>query len=146
MNRIRTARLPATVALALAVAACGTPGTTEGPVSDTHVVELPVWGDADEDGPAALTHGVLEGDPDEGCVWLVEGLEEGEDLDAAMTLMWREGHVFDTSTMDVLDPDGDPVASVGDEVTLGGGEVPHFEPDRCEVSDRVWIVSSVGAS
>ena len=60
-----------------------------------------------------------------------------------MTLMWREDHVLDTSTMEVLAPDGEPVASVGEDVTLGGGEVLHVEPDRCDVSDRVWIVSSV---
>lgn len=141
---MRVARLPVAAAIVvLAAAACGDQADPGGSATDPEPVGLPVWGDAEEVGPAALTHGVLEGDPDEGCVWLVEGLEEGEDLDPAMTLMWREGNAFDTSTMEVLDHEGQAVANVGDTVALAGGEVPHFEPDRCEVSDRVWVVSSV---
>jgi len=46
-----------------------------------------------------VIHGALEDDPDEGCVWLVEGLDEGE--------------------------------------------VPHFEVKRCEISDRIWVVSPI---
>jgi hypothetical protein len=145
---LRALQVAQIVALAslLGSGACGDAAELQDSASDSRVVELPAWGGQGEDGPLAITSGTLEGDPEEGCVWLVEDLEEGEDLDATMTLMWRAGHVFDTSTMEVLDPDGEPVANVGDDVTLGGGEVPHLEPDRCEASDRIWVVSSVEPS
>lgn len=143
MDRMRTGRLLLVAAIVLTGAACGDQTELGGSATDLEPVQLPVWGDAEEIGPDGMTQGVLQGDPDEGCVWLVEGLEEGEDHDPAMTLMWREGYAFDTSTMEVLDPEGEAVANVGDTVALGGGEVPHFEPDRCEVGDSVWAVSSI---
>jgi hypothetical protein len=116
---------------------------SEEPTAAANRIELPDWGETGEISPDAVTHGVLKGDPGEGCVWLHEGLEEGEDFDQVIALMWHEGYALDTSTMDVLDPAGQPVASVGDTVSLGGGEVPHLQPERCAVSDRVWMVSSI---
>lgn len=138
MESPRAALAIAAVFAALALSGCG---DSPPPATDS-AVELP--GDAQPDEPSldAMTHGVLAADSDDGCVWLVEGIEEGEPIEPEISLLWPAGYTFDTSTQQILGPDGDAVAAIGDRVAVGGGEIP-AAPEWCNVADRAWSVSSI---
>ena len=69
-----------------------------------------------------------------------------EPFEPEVALFWPADYSFDPSTQEILDPAGDVVASIGDRVGLGGGATPHRTPEwpeRCDVADRVWSVSSI---
>ena len=123
---------------ALSLSGCG--GSP--PPANDGVFELPGDAQPGELSLDAMTHGVLGGDSDDGCVWLVEGIEEGEPVEPEMSLLWPAGYTFDTSTQQILGPDGDAIAAIGDRVAVGGGEIP-AAPEWCNVADRVWSVSSI---
>ncbi|MCC5947159.1 MAG: hypothetical protein JJT89_01775 [Nitriliruptoraceae bacterium] len=92
-----------------------------------------------------MTSGVLEADDDD-CVWLIDPPVRDEPFEPEVGLFWPADYSLDTSTQDILDPEGAVVASIGDRVALGGGETPHRTqdwPERCETPDRVWSVSSI---
>jgi hypothetical protein len=138
------------VLLALLVAGCGDPppeieeptGSATRPPAVDGVVDLPGDAQPDDDHPDGMTSGVLAADSD-GCVWLVEEVYEGEGLEPEVALLWPAGYAFDTSTQQILDPTGEAVASIGDNVALGGGETPHRTPEWCDVAERVWSVASI---
>lgn len=138
------------VLLAVGAAGCGDPppeleeptGPATRPPAVDGVVDLPGDDDPRDDGPDGMTGGVLAADED-GCVWLVDEGEDGEGLEPEVALIWPAGYAFDTSTQQIIDPSGEPVASIGDRVALGGGETPHRTPPWCDAAERVWSVSSI---
>ena len=127
-------------ALCLLVVAAAVPGCAadrSAEPSPSSSRRVPTDPELREGYPAALLPGtlaVVDATADPLCTYVRSG--------TAMYLIWPRGYRGDATGTRILRPDGSVVATVGDQVSLGGGAwgLGPAENDTCPPGDR-WITA-----
>jgi hypothetical protein len=70
------------------------------------------------------------------CLWIEEGRERA-------ALVWPAGYTAGGKPLTVYDEGGTPVATVGKQVTLGGGSAPAGGILGCSGFRQAWVVGKV---
>jgi hypothetical protein len=117
-------------------------------------LDLPTSNEPMGTGMAANLVATLEGDADEGCVWLLPTTEvDGVDDEGRLAAVWPAGFKAWTDPIRVFDDTDVLVGEQGDTLDLSGGAVPfeaaladksspaHEIPARCRTSEIFWAVS-----
>jgi hypothetical protein len=122
----------------------------------SRAIDVPTSGVSEGTGMLAELTATFDGDPDDGCVWLVPTREmDGTDEEGRIMVIWPKGFTARTRPMRLYRANGDLAATEGDVVELGGGGVP-FQATapggrsdsqelliQCGATDTVWITSSI---
>lgn len=130
------------MALALAVGACGEPSATPTTTSRSTAAVGPVELPANPDPPKSATiFATLEGDAtlDGGCVWLRQ-------TNIEFSVLWPTGFTADFDPIRLYDEAGNLVAEEGDRLVVTGAfalDASAYQPYRCTVGTELWLAGSV---
>jgi hypothetical protein len=115
------------VAMLLLTACAEAAGPGGGDTADDDPADDPADQDVEGDSGPSQIIGKLGGDPEleGGCVWVETGDERYE-------VQWPEGWQADADSVQLRNPDGEVVASEGDELTVSGA-MAHDVVTVCQV-------------
>jgi hypothetical protein len=101
-------------------------------------------GSSFEDAAGALLVGRLDGSVTEGCAWVV-AQHSGNPVSVEWPASLR---VAPEPPLRLVDDTGAVVAETDDLIRMSGGSAPrdHPFPERCQVSETIWIANEVEAA